>query len=145
MSDSSQGEGWWQASDGKWYPPEKHPDYKPPPPDAPPPPVSRTASSFTSDPTRRPAAQGFAFEIREEGKNGAVHIENSKVVRTLRKRMGKDDRQAIQASAIQAVHHDRKTLGTDVVVLRTAVGEYQWKVKNSRRAEQLVREIENLL
>ena len=23
MSDSSQGEGWWQASDGKWYPPDQ--------------------------------------------------------------------------------------------------------------------------
>lgn len=22
MSDTSQGEGWWQASDGKWYPPD---------------------------------------------------------------------------------------------------------------------------
>lgn len=26
MSDVSQGPGWWQASDGKWYPPEQHPD-----------------------------------------------------------------------------------------------------------------------
>ena len=26
MSDTSQGEGWWQASDGKWYPPESHPE-----------------------------------------------------------------------------------------------------------------------
>lgn len=25
MSDTSQGEGWWQASDGKWYPPEQQP------------------------------------------------------------------------------------------------------------------------
>src|SRR5438477_7583604 len=25
MSDQSQGPGWWQASDGKWYPPEKAP------------------------------------------------------------------------------------------------------------------------
>jgi hypothetical protein len=25
MSDTSQGEGWWQASDGKWYPPEQSP------------------------------------------------------------------------------------------------------------------------
>src|SRR5262245_23497511 len=25
MSEYSQGEGWWQASDGKWYPPELHP------------------------------------------------------------------------------------------------------------------------
>ncbi len=25
MSDTSQGQGWWLASDGKWYPPELHP------------------------------------------------------------------------------------------------------------------------
>ncbi len=25
MSESSQGPGWWQASDLKWYPPEQHP------------------------------------------------------------------------------------------------------------------------
>jgi Domain of unknown function (DUF4282) len=31
MSDSSQGPGWWQASDGKWYPPEKAPEPPPPP------------------------------------------------------------------------------------------------------------------
>ena len=27
MSDTSQGPGWWQASDGKWYPPETAPGY----------------------------------------------------------------------------------------------------------------------
>lgn len=27
MSDQSQGYGWWQASDGQWYPPERHPGY----------------------------------------------------------------------------------------------------------------------
>lgn len=27
MSDTAQGEGWWIASDDKWYPPETHPDY----------------------------------------------------------------------------------------------------------------------
>ncbi|MGZ4704138.1 MAG: DUF4190 domain-containing protein [Acidimicrobiales bacterium] len=31
MSDFSQGPGWWQASDGKWYPPEQHPGQAPPP------------------------------------------------------------------------------------------------------------------
>jgi len=36
MSDVSQGLGWWQASDLKWYPPERHPDYVP---TLPPPPV----------------------------------------------------------------------------------------------------------
>jgi hypothetical protein len=36
MSDVSQGPGWWQASDEKWYPPEQHPDRQNPP--TPPPP-----------------------------------------------------------------------------------------------------------
>ena len=31
MSDVSQGPGWWVASDGKWYPPEQHPNYVPAP------------------------------------------------------------------------------------------------------------------
>ena len=26
MSDVFEGPGWWMASDGKWYPPEDHPD-----------------------------------------------------------------------------------------------------------------------
>lgn len=30
MSDTTQGPGWWLASDGKWYPPQ--PAYLPPPP-----------------------------------------------------------------------------------------------------------------
>lgn len=29
MSDISQGPGWWQASDRKWYPPETHPQHEP--------------------------------------------------------------------------------------------------------------------
>jgi len=32
MSDVSQGPGWWQASDGKWYAPEQGAGYVPPPP-----------------------------------------------------------------------------------------------------------------
>ena len=32
MSDSSQGPGWWLASDGKWYPPEAKPGVPLPPP-----------------------------------------------------------------------------------------------------------------
>ena len=28
MSEQSQGPGWWQASDGRWYPPEQHPDHQ---------------------------------------------------------------------------------------------------------------------
>jgi len=38
MSDAPQGEGWWQASDGRWYPPESAPGTPPsaPPPSEPP-------------------------------------------------------------------------------------------------------------
>ena len=32
MTDGPQGYGWWQASDLKWYPPERHPNYEAPPP-----------------------------------------------------------------------------------------------------------------
>jgi hypothetical protein len=32
VSETSQGHGWWKASDGLFYPPETHPDYVPPPP-----------------------------------------------------------------------------------------------------------------
>ncbi|MGI9602182.1 MAG: YbjQ family protein [Acidimicrobiales bacterium] len=35
MSDVSQGPGWWQASDGKWYPPETAPPGAAPPVAAP--------------------------------------------------------------------------------------------------------------
>jgi serine/threonine kinase PknH len=36
MTDEPQGPGWWQASDLKWYPPERHPNYEAPPPSPPP-------------------------------------------------------------------------------------------------------------
>jgi hypothetical protein len=42
MSEVSQGHGWWQASDHKWYPPEQNPNYvapAPQPPELPPPPI----------------------------------------------------------------------------------------------------------
>ena len=31
MSEVQQRPDWWQADDGKWYPPERHPAYRPPP------------------------------------------------------------------------------------------------------------------
>ena len=47
MSDTSQGPGWWLASDGKWYPPESAP---PPPPSSPPPQPSTVAVPPTQPP-----------------------------------------------------------------------------------------------
>lgn len=31
MSDTARGSGWWQASDGRWYPPDARPGVPPPP------------------------------------------------------------------------------------------------------------------
>jgi hypothetical protein len=47
MSDTSQGPGWWLASDGKWYAPELHPGsaLPPPPPSSSAPPSDSQASS----------------------------------------------------------------------------------------------------
>jgi hypothetical protein len=37
MSDRAPRPGWWRANDGRWYPPERHPDFVPPrPPPLPP-------------------------------------------------------------------------------------------------------------
>jgi len=69
MSDVSQGPGWWQASDGKWYRPEQHPSYAPPPPPppptappppSPPPPTPPPAPPYPSQPGFQPPPQMVA-------------------------------------------------------------------------------------
>jgi amino acid transporter len=57
MSDVSQGPGWWQAADLKWYPPELHADYVAPlptppgkPPVAPPRPADRPPREIGTPP-----------------------------------------------------------------------------------------------
>jgi hypothetical protein len=47
MSASSQGPGWWEASDGRWYAPGRHPNYRPPPPPDPP---AQTQPTTTAPP-----------------------------------------------------------------------------------------------
>lgn len=54
MSDTQQGWGWWEASDGKWYPPELHSDYSPPRP--PPPTTSHTPAIAASHHVEEAAA-----------------------------------------------------------------------------------------
>lgn len=52
MSDTQQGEGWWQASDGKWYPPEAQPGG---------PPVAAPAPGGVPAPVPGPAATPPAY------------------------------------------------------------------------------------
>jgi hypothetical protein len=64
MADEPQGPGWWQASDGKWYPPELHPSAQqaPPPAEAPPPDptVAQPAEPAAVPPTDPTVAQPVA-------------------------------------------------------------------------------------
>ena len=53
MSDTSQGPGWWQASDGKWYPPHLYP-----PPPAPPPPAGPPPGPPGAPPVTAPSTSG---------------------------------------------------------------------------------------
>ncbi len=70
MSDTPQGPGWWQASDGQWYPPEQAPAQPATPPPAPsvPPPLPGGGPATTpgfagasSGAEPQPAAPGAAF------------------------------------------------------------------------------------
>jgi hypothetical protein len=61
MSDVPQGEGWWQASDGKWYAPELHPDA---PPKLPPGPETAAAAPPVVDqPVVSPAPQPSTWNV----------------------------------------------------------------------------------
>jgi|GEM_PF-1181926 len=67
MSDTSQGEGWWVASDGKWYAPEQHPDYVAPAPPVTPPNYAADTMAVPAPgqpvvPSSGPAPTGPSFE-----------------------------------------------------------------------------------
>lgn len=60
MSDTSQGPGWWQASDGKWYPPEQAPGAPAGPPPGMPPAGPPMGGPPGGAPMGAPAAAGGA-------------------------------------------------------------------------------------
>ena len=70
MSDVSNGPGWWQASDGKWYPPEQQPGFQA----ATPPPSAAAQGSYTpSNSARRtPGASSFAFDMKRWSKTERI-------------------------------------------------------------------------
>lgn len=78
-------------------------------------------------------ADSEVFMIREDGKNGTVEVFADRLVRTRKKRVGKDDIQTIPLKSVSGVHHDRKTLGTDLVKLDVGSVSYEWKVSNAER------------
>lgn len=60
MSDVSNGPGWWQASDGKWYPPEQKPNVQTPPS-----PVAGEAPGVPSAaPRQMSKPSSFSFDMK---------------------------------------------------------------------------------
>ena len=77
------------------------------------------------------------YKIHESGRNGTVEVLDDRIVRTLRKRLGRDDTQTIPMRAVVAVHHARRA-GRDKVRLDTSGQSYEWKVSNG---SQLVEDL----
>jgi Domain of unknown function (DUF4352) len=62
VSDVQQGPGWWQASDGRWYSPEQHPNHQPPAVPFPPLPVQPTSQQVSFPPLpAKPNSQQVSF------------------------------------------------------------------------------------
>lgn len=62
MSDTSQGYGWWLASDGKYYPPERHPEYV-----APSPPGQSSQPEYKAPPPPGPSVELSDSDELESG------------------------------------------------------------------------------
>ncbi len=62
MSDTSQGPGWWEASDGKWYPPEQHPNDPPPTSSTPPPAAAPPGPGAATSPAV--SLPPFSFDLK---------------------------------------------------------------------------------
>ena len=82
------------------------------------------------------------YMVREDGKNGTVEVLQDRIVRTFKKLIGKDDVNTIPIKAVTSIHHDRKTLGTDLVRIQVGTVTYEWKVKD---AEQMVAEVQKAM
>jgi hypothetical protein len=63
MSDISGGPGWWQASDGKWYPAEQHPNYQAPAAGTSLPPTGAAAPAGSPPPPTASGASRPAFSL----------------------------------------------------------------------------------
>lgn len=82
------------------------------------------------------------YTVKEEGKNGKVEVLPDRIVRTVSKRIGRDDTQTIPLRAVTAIRHDRRTMGSDRVTLDAGTSSYEWKVA---RAEEMVAEVQGFL
>lgn len=75
----------------------------------------------------RAAAHGSVFTVREEGRNGTVQLQGTRIVRTFRRTIGRDDTQTILVNRISHLELDRRRMGADIVHVHVGPHHYVWK------------------
>lgn len=80
------------------------------------------------------------YTIKEDGDNGSVEVDRDEIVRTHKRRLGRDDEVKISMRTITSVEVDRQ-IGGDVVTVKTPGAIYEWKLDDDD-AKQLAAEIE---
>ena len=79
------------------------------------------------------------FTVKEDGNNGSVEVNADEIVRTHKRRLGRDDKVRIPMRTVSSVDHDSQ-LGGDVVTVKTPGAVYAWKLSDDE-AKQLTAEI----
>ena len=82
------------------------------------------------------------YTIKEDGDNGSVEIDGDELVRTHKRRLGRDDKVRIPLRTVTSVELDRQ-VGGDVVTVKTPGATYEWKLSDDD-AKRLAAEIETL-
>ena len=95
MSDVSQGPGWWIASDGKWYPPELHPDYRA---------AAEAAESQPSEPQPSEAYRIEAPVAEMQAAEGQMNESQAQVQATHAQVQGTDEARAVAAGEGEMEH-----------------------------------------
>jgi len=79
------------------------------------------------------------YTVKEDGNNGSVEVKPDEIIRTYKKRFGRDDKLHIPMRSVASVHHDRQ-IGGDVVTVKARGAVYTWKMSDDD-AKKLTSEI----
>ena len=90
MSDTQPDPSWWLAVDGRWYPPELHPD---------------AANTPTGGPTFRGSAGSGPTQIRDRAERGRIGEEAGTVLARCRQGRLRDDVARVTQDLAHAMEH----------------------------------------
>jgi hypothetical protein len=80
------------------------------------------------------------FMIREKGRNGSVVVQDGRLIRTLKKRLGRSDEQVVMLKSIHEVHLDRNMMRADTIKVTTSGATYVWKCRDAEDLHRLIQD-----